>query len=326
MVTKPEEFCLKNNKRRRFYILKRKPKEKCRQMDPDFNHPGEPPLETMFNKTRLHHPISIKNQVALLMWAPFGLVLACIRFVSLFVVAMPLLGVFHEFDAEKYYWRYVMRLFGFVTHLKNRNYMGTAKEAPIIVCNHVTDLDGIAFFPIVHTNKSINLTTVFLKPLVNWAKILHWPIRVVIRESDPTRKHLTREKLLEAFDDEKEEGRRLFILTEGATTNGQVGLLQYNRFVFSLNRGIQPMCLRINPHISINVDKPSKNMFPNLFWFFFCPYVTYEFTALPVQYIGEDETPEQFAHRVQKMTADKLQIACTSYSYKDKNKMKHVVR
>ena len=97
-----------------------------------------------------------------------------------------------------------------------------------------------------------------------------------------------------------------------------LSLLQYNKFVFSLGLGIQPYTLTVNPHLPINVDMPSKSMFPNLFWFFFCPFVTYHFTPLPVVHRQDKETPEQFAKRVQKMTADALGIACTTYSYKDK--------
>lgn len=78
------------------------------------------------------------------------------------------------------------------------------------------------------------------------------------------------------------------------------------------------MALRVNPHMPINIDMPSKNLIPNFFWFFFCPYVTFNFYALPIVHINENETPEEFAHRVQELTAEKLHLKCTTYSYKDK--------
>ena len=97
-----------------------------------------------------------------------------------------------------------------------------------------------------------------------------------------------------------------------------IRLLQYNRFCFSLGKSIQPLYLHVRPNMPLNIDIPSKNMFPNWFWFMFCPGVYFEYTCLPVQHIQEGETPEEFAKRVQKMTADALGIACTTYSYKHK--------
>ena len=181
-------------------------------------------------------------------------------------------------------------------------------------------------------DQTINLTTVYLKPLVRWANALHFPLKALFRETDPSRKHLLREKLLEALD--AKDKRRLFILAEGATTNNRVGfallllilvyyifvssLLQYQKFVFSLDRGVQPIALHVNSHLPINIDRPAKNMIPNFFWFFFCPYVTFTWTALHVMNREDGETPPEFAKRVQQATADELHLVCTTYSYKDK--------
>lgn len=68
------------------------------------------------------------------------------------------------------------------------------------------------------------MTTVYLKPLVSFAQRIGWPLKIVYRQTSPELKHVTKDELLEALDD-KESNRRLFILTEGATTNGRVGYI-----------------------------------------------------------------------------------------------------
>ncbi|KAK2960579.1 putative ancient ubiquitous protein 1 [Blattamonas nauphoetae] len=294
--------------------------------DPDFNHPGEPPLIQLFNKSRIVPNQSIKSYILLALWAPFGLIIGSLRFVLLFIIAMPLLMIFSIFNAEPLYWKTVMRAVGFKPRLTGNIPLAKPEEASILVCNHVTDIDAIAFFGIVPTTGLIELTTRFLRPLVDWAKELGWKVIVVIRETDPAKRHLTRENLLRVMDSEEGKKRQLFIHGEGATTNGHVGLLRYNKFVFTLNKPVQPLALRVYPHIPINIDCPSRNMFPSLFAFCFCPHVTYEFEPLPVQKRKHSESAEDFAFRCQKMTADALGLCCTTYSYKHKNKLKRVVR
>jgi len=46
-------------------------------------------------------------------------------------------------------------------------------------------------------------------------------------------------------------------------------------------------------------------------------FIRYTVELLPVQSIGESETPVQFAGRVQRLVASRLGIAATSYSFKD---------
>ncbi|KAH7816925.1 putative ancient ubiquitous protein 1 [Monocercomonoides exilis] len=294
--------------------------------DMDFNHPGEPPLKSMFNKERIQKPWTLKTHLFFILWFPFGLVLGTFKFLTVMFVGMPLMVIFNLFDKEWLFWQTVGRFYNFWSYVRNPEMLAPASEAPIITCNHVTDLDGIAYFPILLTKHAVEITTVFLKPLVDTAARCKWPLKVIIRETDPEKKHLTRERLLEFFNSEESKDRQLFVLAEGATTNGKVGLLQFNRFVFSLDKPIQPLVVRVNPHMPINIDIPSKNMFPNWFWYMFCPFVTYEYTALPVQTRKPNETPEEFARRIQQMTADELGLACTTYSYKHKNRLKKVVR
>ncbi|KAA6367405.1 MAG: hypothetical protein EZS28_037069 [Streblomastix strix] len=292
----------------------------------DFDHIGEPPLTSLFNHSRLKESITLKERILFYLYIPFGIILGTIRTFGSLVICMPLLTIFSLIDLEGFFWRTVGAVFNFRSRVTNPEALAPAKDAPILVCNHITDMDGIAFFPILLTKNAIEVVTVYLKPLVDWARRIRWRVICITRETEQDRKHLTTEKIQETFDAPENANRRLFILAEGATTNGRVGLLRYNKFVFSLNRPVQPLALRVNPHLPINVDCPSHNLLPNYFFQMFCPTFTFEYTALPVQHKLEGESSEDFATRVQKITAEHLGLVPTTYSYKDKNKWKKVIR
>ena len=190
--------------------------------DPDFNHPGEPPLRDLFNKRRFH-PFKWRTHLWLMLYFPFGLVFGSLKFVGTLFIAIPFLTIFGWFDQEWIFWQ----LFGFVwnfwSYVRNPDMLATPEEAPILCCNHVTDFDGIAFFPIQLTKHAVEITTSFLRPLAEAALKLGWGMIIIYRETDPARRHLTKEKLNEYFASPESKHRQLFVLAEGATTNGRVG-------------------------------------------------------------------------------------------------------
>lgn len=294
----------------------------------DFHHEGEPALEDLFNKTRINRPVTFKTHWKFFLWIPVGVVLGCIRFITLFALGMPIFTFCALFGdkGEKFFWKYISVFFCFHTRVTNPEMLAKASEAPVLTCNHVSDYDGIAFFGVVNPRNAVMIVGVFLYPLIKWASILKWKVKCIVRQTDPARKNETRDEIVNYFKTEESRNRQLFVLAEGCTSNGSVGLLQYNRFCFSLRMPVQPFALRLNTHLPIVIDKPSKNFSENLFFMLFCPWVDFNFTALPVQTPQADESPEAFAERVQRLTADSLGIACTTYNYKHKNKWRKVVR
>lgn len=288
----------------------------------EFCHPNEPPLSDLFNKRRFL-PFC-RSYILLVCWFPFGIILGLLRMILFPLMYMPLCSVFIFFHKENLLWKTIGKyVFGINTVLKNEQHFS---NCPIVVSNHQTDFDGIGVMPVLGCGNMIGLTSKFLLPLARFSKLAHLPLEIIIRETDPERKHETKEKIEHALGKTEDGKKKLFVMPEGATTNGKIGLLMYNKFIFSLGRSIQPLALRVRSHLPINIDKPSRNMFPNFFFLFFCPFVTFEFHALPAQMIREGETPEAFARRVQQITADYLGVACTTYSYKDKNNLRKVIR
>jgi hypothetical protein len=113
-----------------------------------FEHEGEPPFVTLFNKSRFTEG-SWFSYLLLVLWFPFGIIWASVRLVLTFAIGMPLLTVFNIFDGERLFWLLVGNFFGFHSKLTNPEALATPEQAPIIVLNHITDFDGIAFFGVV---------------------------------------------------------------------------------------------------------------------------------------------------------------------------------
>lgn len=113
--------------------------------DPDFNHPGEPPLKELFNKTRIH-PFKWSTHWKLILYFPFGIVLGCFRFVFSFLIAIPMLTIFNFADMEWLFWQIFGKIFNFWSYVRNPDMLALPEDAPIICCNHTTDFDGMLLF------------------------------------------------------------------------------------------------------------------------------------------------------------------------------------
>eukprot|EP00003_Mantamonas_plastica_P027223 TRINITY_DN5785_c3_g1_i7.p1 TRINITY_DN5785_c3_g1~~TRINITY_DN5785_c3_g1_i7.p1 ORF type:complete len:150 (+),score=55.56 TRINITY_DN5785_c3_g1_i7:127-576(+) len=110
----------------------------------------------------------------------------------------------------------------------------------------------------------------------------------------------------------------MLILPEGTTTNARTGMLQFNKFVFGLDTPILPFSLRKWDIWPINMDVLNDSFFLNFFWSLACPFNVYEVNFLEAQTIQEEETPQEFATRVQTMIADDLDLVPTDYTWRDK--------
>ena len=96
-------------------------------------------------------------------------------------------------------------------------------------------------------------------------------------------------------------------------------LLRYHKFLFSLGYKVQPIAIKCTwPFSVVNRDTLFAPTWHNVLWFFIMPYTTWELNCLPSVSINENETPEEFANRVQFLTAKVLNEIPTSYFKKDK--------
>ena len=87
----------------------------------------------------------------------------------------------------------------------------------------------------------------------------------------------------------RDDGRPFLIYPEGCVTTGVCAVMQYQKFVFSLDKVIVPMCLSINnpwPYEHYTLVGHAQD---HLLWYLFSPWVTFKHALLPPQKRREGE-------------------------------------
>lgn len=107
----------------------------------------------------------------------------------------------------------------------------------------------------------------------------------------------------------------------GCVTNGYAAVMQYQKFVFGLNKVIVPVCLQfVNPwpfeHYCLSTGAAN-----HLMWYMFSPFVIMKHAILPPQKIRKDESPAFFALRIQAMTAAHLGLGVIRLNWKQKDRL-----
>jgi len=117
------------------------------------------------------------------------------------------------------------------------------------------------------------------------------------------------------------DARPFLIYPEGCVTNGYNAVMQYQKFVFGLNKVIVPVCLQfVNPwpfeHYTLNTGAAT-----HLAWYMFSPGVIMKHAILPPQKIKKGEDPTFFALRIQCMTAAHLGLGVIKLNWKQKERL-----
>eukprot|EP00771_Trimastix_marina_P001803 gnl/Trimastix_PCT/2904.p1 GENE.gnl/Trimastix_PCT/2904~~gnl/Trimastix_PCT/2904.p1 ORF type:complete len:292 (-),score=80.77 gnl/Trimastix_PCT/2904:73-948(-) len=278
----------------------------------------------LFNRRRISGRWGLRHLLYFIFWMPIGAILVPIRLLIFWIIGLPTYIIFSFCGHPEWFFRFWFPFVGIIIKSKNRKaFFDTPRCPPIIVSNHITDYDGLVFYSLRGPSRLSFITTRYLEPIARYAKKLGLQVSVVYRATNAADKPKVKRDIQSVL---RTERRSLFVLAEGATTSGKHGLLRYNKFVFSLDMDVLPVALRVRPYAPINIDIPSRHFLPNMLWTFSCPFVVYEYEFLEPQRRKDEETPEQFAMRVQEYTAQHLGIACTQFTYKDKNKIKGVTR
>eukprot|EP00605_Chrysophyceae_sp_TOSAG23-4_P002214 GSChrysophyteH1.ASY1.ANO1.2454.1 assembled CDS len=112
----------------------------------------------------------------------------------------------------------------------------------------------------------------------------------------------------------------ILVFPEGGLTSGALGLLQYHKFMYSLDVPIQPIRITIsNPAFTpINIDFDNASFFMNVFWIAFVPVRRFHLHFMQSQRRREGEEALAFAQRAQLEQAMALGIKASPFLYKDK--------
>ncbi|GMI23656.1 hypothetical protein TrRE_jg6431, partial [Triparma retinervis] len=115
------------------------------------------------------------------------------------------------------------------------------------------------------------------------------------------------------------------IYPEGCVTTGVCAVMQYQKFVFSLDKVIVPVCLSVNnpwPYEHYTLVGKAQS---HLLWYLFSPYITFKHALLPPQKRRPNEKPHEFALRVQSLTAAHLQLGVIKMNWKQKDRLQQAL-
>lgn len=274
----------------------------------------QPPVEKLFDSKYLRQPMSSLDWIILILYTPIGCILAFVRVLLTAVLCL------YATISEKYLpWkisdRTLFRLICYIAGVFVRKIEGklpTEKELAhsFVVSNHTMTGDPGVLYHLYHRNaKVVHKSNVGSFDIITRHKVLVGEDKAQVRtailnevESDPT---------------------PIVIYPEGATTNGNVGLLRFSSFIFSLGRPIHPVGVKYSPALPFI---PFHAIMPNytfhMFLVGFQPFVLVDIHVLPRQEKGPSETPESFAERVQKQIASAINVAPTPYTASDKSKLR----
>ncbi|XP_024530599.1 lysophospholipid acyltransferase LPEAT2 [Selaginella moellendorffii] len=187
------------------------------------------------------------------------------------------------------------------------------RDAPVLVCNHVTFVDPVYIFykhlPVIVTAEE-NLNYPFMGTIISAMQ----PI-TIRRESQESRNKAAVEIRKRAKSLEWKNS--LMIFPEGTTTNGKA-MVSFKSGAFSSSSPVQPMVVRY-PHVHLDpswvADGPSAYALLFRLMTQFHNYMEIEY--LPVMRPSKQENPRSFAERVRAEMARALNVVVTEHTFDD---------
>ncbi|KAJ7327309.1 hypothetical protein JRQ81_017068 [Phrynocephalus forsythii] len=278
--------------------------------------PPPPPVtpERLFDSHRL--PGEALLRVSLLLYAPVGLCLLLLRLflgLHVFLVSCAL----PEGRPRRLVVRAMCAVLGLLVRQshaggqeegqqRRRTRTTTRRRPPrVFIANHVTPFD----------HNALRLVASCSAPVLNGSSgFLCWSrgfLEVGGAEN--------RTELLESLKAYSAQGDNppLLLFPEETTTNGRVGLLRFSTWPFSIMDTVHPVALQVQrPFVAVSVADAS--WVTELLWTFFVPFTIYQVRWLPAVCRADEETREDFAHRVQELLAVELGMATTRLTAADK--------
>jgi len=278
------------------------------------NRLEQPPIQQLFDSKYIRQPMTTFNWVIFSIYFPFGIILAFFRVLLTVIVCL------YATISEKYLpWKLSdHRLFQIICYIAGvfvRSIDGklpSKKELShcFIVSNHTMTGDpGVLYFLYHNNAKVVHKSNVGSFDIITRHKILVGEDKVQVRQ--------------QILEEVEKDPTPVVIYPEGATTNGNVGLLRFSSFVFGLNRPIVPVGVHYEPAFSFLPFHSIKPYYTfHMFLVAFQPFIFVDCVVLPKQERFSSETPEEFASRIQKQIAHSIKLTPTNYSSNDKSNLR----
>eukprot|EP01105_Mastigella_eilhardi_P025865 TRINITY_DN7199_c0_g1_i1.p1 TRINITY_DN7199_c0_g1~~TRINITY_DN7199_c0_g1_i1.p1 ORF type:complete len:359 (+),score=96.15 TRINITY_DN7199_c0_g1_i1:18-1094(+) len=263
-------------------------------------------LQDMFEVTRLERPWGW-GHVLWFAYLPLGLVLLPIKlaWIGIWELLFFRLGALLHMN-ELFFRLYSSPImFYSVTGWENLR-----DDVKIKVANHVSEMDIVpcrASLGPIHT-----ITPAYYKGFI-FSRSLVKEIHAIFIKPGGSREDL-RDLIRTTLKTSK---LPILCFPEGCVTNGK-NLLKYHKFLFSLGEPVQPISVRVTRPVPVHMDTLCTPVWHNIIWLCLVPWQTWHVKILPAQFPREDETPEQFADRVQSVTSQALGVSATSHMKADK--------
>lgn len=221
------------------------------------------PFAAMFQLERLKSPLRLAH-LALALYAPLGVLLLLLRALLVFLVALVLPALLTEAQLDR---MGVHALFaalsGTVVRVQDAHLL---EKSDIVVANHISEFDALALLRAIGPGYILGYDfykkMLFFRLLRGKSGLVFVPyasrnqggaegrdqVREIIMD-----KLAKGDKPLMAFPEVSnqsavvgtdEAAHECAHLEQGGLTNGQVGLLQYHKFLFSLGKTVQPLAIQ----------------------------------------------------------------------------------
>jgi hypothetical protein len=292
------------------------------------------PIESIFAFDRIKYPITIRHFLFFIFWTPIGIPLFVFRFTFMmffmtffyWIAKVPYLRRIRVF--VPFFFTYIgMPMCGIFHSVRGKKYKSSISvDKCIFVSNHISNFDPL-FFNCIFNNYTL-LCDGNYQPFWNLMK------RIGILNDDDeqgqgciytsnfgTADQKDGVRLAIDEDMARDDARPFLLYPEGCVTTGVAAVMQYQKFVFGLDKVVVPVCLSIyNPWPFEHYVLGSK-VESHLMWIMFSPFVIMRHALLEPQKKGKDEAVRDFALRVQCMTAAHLQLGVIKMNWKQKDRL-----
>lgn len=264
--------------------------------------PADPAVETLFRPENLDRGrMGPLQWLLLIVWTPFGIPLMLVRAALMILVSLVVPPMYRA------WWITVFA--GIFLRVKNRTKI--RDHGVVVVSNHLTYFDGVTVRAAVRSRRP--LATLMWHKVNDLNKRMGRPY-ILVHESGRNR------RLLQDVKAYLEHGN-ILLFPEATVTDGS-GLLRFEKMAFSLNARVVV--------VTVQYDRPFRWLHPSAlreklivqcFLEMFQPWTVARLEVLGVETRHDDETPEQFARRIQQRIADALQIPATAYTWRDRRRL-----
>eukprot|EP01112_Ceratiomyxa_fruticulosa_P023356 TRINITY_DN888_c0_g1_i3.p1 TRINITY_DN888_c0_g1~~TRINITY_DN888_c0_g1_i3.p1 ORF type:complete len:297 (+),score=46.04 TRINITY_DN888_c0_g1_i3:119-1009(+) len=263
----------------------------------------QPPLQSLFSYGHIQWDASILYHVLLLLYIPIGIYLIIVRFVFLFFLLILIIVTPDNFTFPPKVTNFLLIAFGFFVRV--HGFKENCDNPTIVCCNHRTTFDVFPFMKLFNFDVLIDKGFFEASFLARKFKKIVGAIPLV-RGHDQNDREKDKQVILAHLAKCK---RPLLFFAEGWDTNGRVGLMIYQKFLFSLGKPVHPVALDVRvPILPLNPGMLGTSVIKEVLWLFFYPCTIWSLTFLPPQTKRADESEIDFARRAQVATANSLNI------------------